>query len=81
MSQKSHLGLDLLNNTNNNNSSNMQKSSGDKPLEAHLVQHHHMEAPCSVSNVTQNAANLSKHKIKSIARKLISLANAIKHQR
>jgi hypothetical protein len=73
-------------NANDNNSSKMQKSSGDKQLEeARLVQHRLMETLCNVSNVNHNyvsqlqSEDLSKRKIKLMARKLTSLADAVKH--
>jgi hypothetical protein len=44
-------------NTDDSNSSKMQKSSSNQPLEAQLVQHHHMEALCKALNIAQNIAN------------------------
>jgi hypothetical protein len=66
----------------------MQKSAGDKQMEAQLVQHHHIEALRDVLNVARNAVknqlqseDLSKHEMKSILRKLTSLTDVVKHQR
>jgi hypothetical protein len=72
---------------NDNNSSKMQKSSGDKKLlEPQLVQHRLTETLRNVLNITQNAASqlqsevLGKRKIKSVARKLTSLTDAVELQ-